>query len=210
MIPAWLKSLVKTTHPLIDSSHIVKTGSDVHFELTELLPRLRRGVVVHFHDVFYPFEYPEKWVLEDNNSWNEIYYLQTFLMHNDAFEIIYFNDYFSKVHGDTILASLPPDVSALVRLNPGGGLWLRRRDQCGFRVGLRSSETHHSPESRMHIATDEMRASAAECGVQPEIHSEDFIYQFLAKHPNPDLSLKPANFYYHDGLELLAQVKHAN
>ena len=32
------------------------------FELFRILPRLRRGVRIHFHDIFYPFTYPEPWV----------------------------------------------------------------------------------------------------------------------------------------------------
>src|SRR5215813_6428814 len=48
----------------IDSSHVLKIGSDVHYLLTEVLPRLRPGVYVHVHDVFYPFEYPEEWLVE--------------------------------------------------------------------------------------------------------------------------------------------------
>ncbi len=109
----------------IDSSHIVKTGSDVHFELTEMLPRLNSGTIIHFHDVFYPFEYPQKWTLNDNKSWNELYYLHTFLMYNGAFEIIYFNDYFAKIQRPT-MASLPIRTVDRILLNPGGGLWLRK------------------------------------------------------------------------------------
>jgi hypothetical protein len=40
----------------IDSTHVSKAGSDVHFECFDLLPRLLPGVVVHTHDVFFPFE----------------------------------------------------------------------------------------------------------------------------------------------------------
>ena len=109
----------------IDSSHVVKSGSDVHFELTEMLPRLRSGVIVHFHDVFYPFEYPYSWVVEKNHSWNELYFLHAFLMYNAAFEIVFFNDYFGKVHSD-VVQDLVPAIAARMLLNPGGGLWLRR------------------------------------------------------------------------------------
>jgi hypothetical protein len=34
----------------IDSSHVGKLGSDVLFLLFEVIPRLREGVIVHFHD----------------------------------------------------------------------------------------------------------------------------------------------------------------
>jgi hypothetical protein len=111
----------------VDSSHIVKSGSDVHFELTKLLPRVKSGVIVHFHDIFYPFEYPRSWVVDLNYSWNEIYFLQCFLMYNSEFEILYFNDYVSKEHGDLLRELVPHRVAARINLNPGGGLWLRRK-----------------------------------------------------------------------------------
>ena len=109
----------------IDSSHVVKTGSDVHFEITEMLPRLQSGVIVHFHDVFDRFEYPRAWAVDSRLSWNELYFLQAFLMYNHAFEIIYFNDYFVKRQAEE-LHQLPMDVQHRIRLNPGGGLWLRK------------------------------------------------------------------------------------
>ena len=109
----------------IDSSHVVKTGSDVHFELTELIPRLRPGVVVHFHDIFYPFEYPKAWVLDINRSWNEIYFLHVFLMYNSAFGIEFFNTFFARNYPDIVRASIPAHADKFL-LNPGGGLWLRK------------------------------------------------------------------------------------
>src|SRR5215831_6769840 len=46
----------------IDSSHVLKCGSDLQFLLFEVLPQLPVGVYVHFHDVFETFEYPEEWL----------------------------------------------------------------------------------------------------------------------------------------------------
>lgn len=109
----------------IDSTHVVKTGSDVHFELTEILPRVPPGVVVHFHDMFYPFEYPEDWVVAGNHSWNELYAVHAFLLYNTAFQVEFFNTYFARVHRATV-ERLAPSVAARFLLNPGGGLWLRR------------------------------------------------------------------------------------
>ena len=65
----------------IDSSHVAKTGSDVLFEIFEILPRLSGNVMIHFHDCFFPFEYPVEWVLGENRSWNELYLLRAFLMY---------------------------------------------------------------------------------------------------------------------------------
>lgn len=109
----------------IDSSHVVKTGSDVHFELTEMLPRLKPGVVVHFHDIFFPFEYPRRWVIEHNPSWNEIYFLHAFLMYNTQFRIEFWNHYASLRFASEIAAAVPRTAQRFF-LNPGGGLWLRK------------------------------------------------------------------------------------
>jgi len=46
----------------IDSSHVAKIGSDLAIIFLRILPRLRRGVLVHFHDIFYPFSYPVSWI----------------------------------------------------------------------------------------------------------------------------------------------------
>ena len=64
----------------IDSSHVAKTGSDVNYLFFEVLPRLRRGVRVHVHDIFLPIEYPRDWVIDENRSWNEQYVLRALLM----------------------------------------------------------------------------------------------------------------------------------
>jgi hypothetical protein len=45
----------------IDSGHQVKPGSDLDFLLGRVLPRLPRGVRVHFHDIFLPDPYPARW-----------------------------------------------------------------------------------------------------------------------------------------------------
>jgi len=47
----------------IDSSHLLKIGSDVQF--LEVLPRLKTGVIVHIHDVFLPANYSRNWVVDD-------------------------------------------------------------------------------------------------------------------------------------------------
>jgi hypothetical protein len=106
----------------IDSTHVVKTGSDVVFELFEILPRLKPGVVVHFHDVFYPFEYPREWVMERNYSWNELYAIRAYLTDNSSWRIMFFNNYFAQTETNRVRVTAPEILQ-----NPGGGLWLQRR-----------------------------------------------------------------------------------
>jgi hypothetical protein len=77
----------------IDSSHVLKPGSDVGYLLTEILPELKKGVVVHFHDIHYPFNYPKDWVLQKRLNWNEVYAVHNFLLFNDSFQILFFSDY---------------------------------------------------------------------------------------------------------------------
>jgi hypothetical protein len=104
----------------VDSSHVVKLGSDVRHILARVLPRLRSGVMVHFHDIFWPFEYPKRWVLQ-GVAWNEAYFLQAFLQDNAAFTIEYFNHYVAVVHEDLLREKMP-----LCMKNPGGSLYIKR------------------------------------------------------------------------------------
>jgi hypothetical protein len=104
----------------IDSTHVSKVGSDVNIIFFEILPRLASGVYVHFHDVFYPFEYPKKWVLE-GRCWNEIYVLRAFLTYNATFRVELFISYLAQHHRDVLSSSLP-----LVAWRPGSSLWLRK------------------------------------------------------------------------------------
>lgn len=105
----------------IDSTHVSKVGSDVNHLMFEVLPRLRPGVYVHFHDVFHPFEYPPAWVYE-GRAWSEAYLLRAFLMFNPAFEIVLFNTFLEHFHEPWFREHMP-----LCLENRGGSIWLRRR-----------------------------------------------------------------------------------
>ena len=104
----------------VDSSHVVKTGSDVNYVLFDILPVLNSGVLIHFHDVFYPFEYPKDWVYLGRN-WNEDYFLKAFLMYNEAYEIQLFSGYLHRFHKDTF-KEMP-----LTYENKGANLWLKKK-----------------------------------------------------------------------------------
>ncbi len=104
----------------VDSTHVSKTGSDVNYILFEILPALQRGVLIHFHDVFYPFEYPKEWVFQGRN-WNEDYILKAFLMYNEKFEVKLFSDYLHRHHKD-VFEGMP-----LCYKNTGGNLWIEKK-----------------------------------------------------------------------------------
>jgi Methyltransferase domain len=105
----------------IDSTHVSKAGSDVNFHVFNVLPRLKSGVYIHFHDVFFPFEYPPEWFFDTNRSWNEIYLLRAFLTYNDAFEIVLFNHFLGRRFPEIMRAAMP-----MFMQNPGSPLWLRK------------------------------------------------------------------------------------
>jgi predicted O-methyltransferase YrrM len=104
----------------VDSTHVVKTGSDVNRILFQILPVLKSGVFIHFHDIHYPFEYPKNWVLEGRN-WNETYFLKAFLMYNAQFEIRLFNTYLHALHSD-IFNAMP-----VCYHNQGSSIWLQKK-----------------------------------------------------------------------------------
>jgi predicted O-methyltransferase YrrM len=106
----------------IDSTHILKTGSDVHHELFHILPSLRSGVTIHFHDIPFPFEYPDEWIFDRNYSWNEAYALRAFLSYNSQFRVVFWNALFAIKRREHLLNTYPKFPG-----NPGTGIWLRRR-----------------------------------------------------------------------------------
>ncbi len=66
--PALVEGLAADDVLFVDSSHVLVEGSDVAFVFTELLPRLRAGVLVHLHDVFLPEPYPAAWAWRGYNE----------------------------------------------------------------------------------------------------------------------------------------------
>jgi predicted O-methyltransferase YrrM len=90
----------------IDSSHVLKLGSDVAFLLLEVLPRLAPGVFVHVHDIACSFEYPIEWY-EEGRAWNEAPALRAFLAFNQAFGIVFFADYLMRFQRAAVSAHMP-------------------------------------------------------------------------------------------------------
>ncbi len=92
---------------LIDSSHVLKTGSDVKYLYLEVLPRLNKGVLVSFHDIFIPAEYPKKWLCKEHYFWNEQYLLQAFLTFNCHYRVLWAGSYMHINHLEKLKAAFP-------------------------------------------------------------------------------------------------------
>lgn len=104
----------------VDSTHIAKAGSDVNHIFFRVLPALAPGVVVHFHDIFYPFEYPREWFFNGNRSWNELYLLRAFLMNNRDYRVMFFNSHFAHANPEHA------DALPAFKQSPGGSFWMRK------------------------------------------------------------------------------------
>jgi predicted O-methyltransferase YrrM len=113
------EKLEKGDFLFIDSTHVSKTGSDVNYILFEILPFLKKGVLIHFHDIFHPFEYPKEWVFNGVN-WNECYMLKAFLMYNEMFKIKYFSHYLQSFHKSSF------NKMPLCFNNSGSSLWIEK------------------------------------------------------------------------------------
>ncbi len=122
----------------IDSTHVLKLGGDVAFLFLEVLPRLRPGVVVHVHDIHFPYNTPypaEQYVFRA--KWplyrTEAMVLQAFLSFNREFEIVLSTPMIR--HADepflerTIPAYRPVELGDYD--THFGSIWLRRRPPAG-------------------------------------------------------------------------------
>ena len=107
----------------IDSSHISKTGSDVNYLIFEVLPILSKGVRIHIHDIFFPHEYPQNWVINENRSWNEQYLIRALLMYSNAFKVLFGCSYAQYKYPELVTKALNlPDGNGY----GGGSLWIEK------------------------------------------------------------------------------------
>jgi hypothetical protein len=111
---------------VVDTSHAVRLGGDVIFVVLDVLPRLKAGVVVHFHDVFLPWHYPRAWYEREEWYWAEQYLLQAFLAFNDQFEVLLGAQLVARERRERLEELLPLATHA-TSIGQFQSLWLRRR-----------------------------------------------------------------------------------
>jgi hypothetical protein len=91
----------------IDSSHVIRPFGDVLVEFQEIIPRLAKGVLVHIHDIFTPFDYPEKWLRRERRLWNEQYLLEVMLAHSDRYRTLLAMNWLSREHPIELSKAFP-------------------------------------------------------------------------------------------------------
>ncbi len=91
----------------IDSSHAVKPGGDVVYLYLEVLPRLKPGVIIHIHDIYFPYIYQRN-LLTTLFQWSETAMLQALLTNNTRLSILFC---LSQLHYDApkILSEVFPE-----------------------------------------------------------------------------------------------------
>lgn len=102
----------------IDSSHVMKTGSDVSYELFEILPMIPKGVYIHFHDVFWPFEYPLSWLAE-GRAYNEQWVLRALLTDSTAYKVTLFGHQLECLSAAGIIPNINPIYGV-------GSIWIEK------------------------------------------------------------------------------------
>ncbi len=111
----------------IDSTHTVKFGSDVCREILEILPAIPHGVWVHFHDVFFPYDYPPKWLIEERRAWNEQYMLEAFLAYNQKFEVVLANHWLAVDYPQEAAKIWPGVMQWKNPYHRCGSFWIRKK-----------------------------------------------------------------------------------
>jgi hypothetical protein len=106
----------------IDSSHTVRIGGDVVFEINEILPRLRKGVVVHIQDVSFPLDYPKNFVMDMHCFWAEQYLLQAFLAFNPKYKVLWCFSYLQAQRPEVLSRHFPDYRLGSQHLGP---FWMR-------------------------------------------------------------------------------------
>jgi len=109
----------------IDSSHVLRAGNDVNILYLDVLPILSKGVVIHSHDVFLPYDYPRTWVIDQMDFWTENYILQAFLCLNKEFEVLFGNHCMLFNYPEKMQAFFPRPQS--YRAHVPSSFWYRRK-----------------------------------------------------------------------------------
>lgn len=121
---SFFEQLEKNDILFIDSSHIIRPQGDVLFEILEILPRLKSGVLIHIHDIFTPKDYLDEWIFK-HYLWNEQYLIEAFMSFNNEFKIIGALNYLKHNYKNELENKCP-----ILKKQEGrepGSFWLQRQ-----------------------------------------------------------------------------------
>ncbi len=107
----------------VDNSHRILPNSDSMVFYLEVLPRLKKGVIVHIHDVYLPYDYPQ---FMCDRFYSEQYGLAIYLLANrQRYEVLFPNYFISEDKElSEVIAPIWKDHPENVERH-GGSFWLR-------------------------------------------------------------------------------------
>lgn len=119
-----IESLKDNDILFIDNSHRVFANSDATICFLELLPYLRKGVIVHFHDIYLPYDYPQ---FMCDRFYNEQYMLAAFILANPQKYKTILPNYFISEDKElrNLIAPLWNHPNLLNVERHGGSFWLQ-------------------------------------------------------------------------------------
>ncbi len=94
----WSEELIENDIFFLDSSHIIRPDGDVLKFYLEILPNLKKGVIIHIHDIFTPKNYLPNWTFDKIRLWNEQYLLEGILANSNKYEILLSLNYLKNNH----------------------------------------------------------------------------------------------------------------
>ena len=118
-----LQKIPKDNILFIDGSHLCLQNSDVTYMFNEILPSINPEVILHFHDILWPNDYPDEW---KQRYYNEQYLLGVLLLFGSGYEILYSSHFvaFDPELRSQCDAVLPPFISDKCKAG-GGSFWMK-------------------------------------------------------------------------------------
>ncbi|MBV9197026.1 MAG: hypothetical protein JO168_23065 [Solirubrobacterales bacterium] len=104
----------------VDSSHIVSAGGDVTDLFCRVIPELPPGVLIHFHDIFLPYDYPPAYV---RRLYTEQYVLWALLARGSMFRVVFATHFMTRNH-TAAMQQVFGSVVGVDELYFGGSFWV--------------------------------------------------------------------------------------
>ena len=100
----------------IDSSHILTNFGDVEYIYSYLFPLIPKGVIIHVHDIFLPYNYPSDWLIDWKCVLTEQHLLGAWLDNRDGVDVLTAN--FWNLCNEV-------QIPSSVEYRVGGSFWFR-------------------------------------------------------------------------------------
>ena len=109
----------------VDSSHLLMPGTDVDHLITELLPSLPSGALLHLHDIFLPEGYPDAWAWRGYNEQSAI----AALLEGGGYRPLFASRYVATKMADRLSKTplLAPSIVTKDRDDLASSLWLEKQ-----------------------------------------------------------------------------------